>query len=341
MLAVVKTKPDVGIELREVPKPAIARDHEILVRVKACGICGSDLHYYDWEEGSRILPLPRVLGHELSGIVEEVGPGVKGIEPGDHVVCDTWTGCGECRYCRLGRFNFCACRTRIGIEIDGGMAELVKMPYTCAYKISRDCDLEEASLLEPFGVALHALERSGIVPGDKVMVAGPGPIGLMSGYLLKKSLVEDVVITGLPSDGKRLALAESLGLIPHALRGETDEIKRLKEMSGGLGFDCVFETTGTVAGIRLAEQLLIPGGKLVLIGIGDGKTNNNTVVRNELTVIGSYRRQPSTWFRAISMLEKGHIDLKPFITHRLPLSRAEEGFGLLKRREAVKVLLIP
>lgn len=342
MLAYIKTGPFPGGSLTDVPKPKISDDDEILIRVAACGICGSDLHYIDWVAGSDAVlkKFPIILGHEASGVVEEIGAKVSKVAVGDHIVCDTWSGCGQCYWCRIGQYNFCQGRDRIGMERDGGMAEYIVMKENNVYKLAKHVDLVHASCLEPMGIVLHALERCDIKAGDRVLVLGPGTIGTMTSFFAHRASTNKVVITGLAADGYRLGIAERLGATPYTLTGEND-MEELMELADNIGYDTVFETSGSPVALDMALSLVRPAGTIVLVGLGDGKITNNIAVRKEISLIGSYRRPPITWLRMLSMMNNKSVDVSPFITHTMPLSDIEKGISLMKERRALKVSLIP
>lgn len=340
MRAVVKAKPQAGIEIAEVPRPSPKED-EVLVQVEACGICGTDLHFYQWVEHARWITLPRVLGHELVGRVVEKGSRVKGIEVGQRVVTETWGGCGVCYYCRLGRFNSCQNQFRIGQHSDGGMASYLTIPAVSIFPIPDSIGTAEATLLEPLGVGLHALERCSLKPGDDVAILGPGPIGLLATQLVKQSGAALILVAGLQEDAQRLSFAEKWGGIPvnvskENLRG------RIMKMTAGRGVDIVLETSGGKGALDAAVQITKPGGQVAVIGLGTpGKFDFNQMVHKEITLYGCWRRQPSTWYRTINLLKEGRVQISDVVTHQLPLRNAEEGFKALLERRAIKVLLFP
>jgi L-iditol 2-dehydrogenase len=340
MLAVVKSKPEEGIEILEVPKPHPKED-EVLVHVEACGICGTDLHFYEWVDHARWITLPRILGHELVGRVEGVGPRVKEVKIGQRIVTETWGGCGVCYYCRLGRFNSCQNQLRIGQHSDGGMAPYVTLPAISVFPIPDSMDTTEAAVLEPLGVALHALERCVLKPGDDVAILGPGPIGLLATQLVKQSGAGLIFVAGLEKDRQRLDFAEKWGGIPVNLSKE-DLTKRIHQMTLERGVDLVLEASGGKGALDHAVQISKPGGQIAVIGLGTPEVFNlNEMVHKEITVHGCWRRQPSSWYRAINLVEQGRMKVGEVVTHILPLRKADEGFKLLLNSQAIKVLLIP
>ena len=306
MLAVVKSKPQVGIEIMEVPEPS-PREDEVLVRVEACGICGTDVHFYEWLEHSRWITLPRVLGHEVVGQVARMGDRVKGFEIGQRVVTETWGGCGFCYYCRLGRFNSCETQLRIGQHSDGGMARHVTIPAVSLFPIPEELSTADAAVLEPLGVALHALERCRFKPGDDVAILGPGPIGLLATQLMRQSGAATVVVAGLAEDAQRLSFAENWGGIPVNV-SEEDLTERIRKLTAGRGVDLTFEMSGGDGALDLAVSITKPGGQVAVVGLGNpGVFDTNRMVHKEIDLIGSWRRQPSSWFRAINLVKEGRL----------------------------------
>jgi len=340
MLAVVKNKPEVGIEILEVPEPCLKKD-QIIIEVKACGICGSDLHIYEWEPFIRWITLPRVIGHEVAGTVYEVGEEVKGFRAGDRVVTETWGGCGHCYYCRLGRFNHCMYQTRIGQHVDGGMARYVIVPVNSLYKIPEGVDFQEASVIEPLGVMLRAFERCDMKPGDDIAIIGPGPIGLLGVMLAKSNGASTIIASGLKEDKERLEYAKKFGAISVDVSEENLREKVL-DLTEGRGVDIVMDVSGGKGSLAEAASIAKQGGQIGLVGLGpEFVFGPNVIVDKELTIHGSFRRQPSTWYRAIKLVAKRVIDAKSIITHVLPLEHADEGFQTLIRKEGIKVILVP
>lgn len=341
MLAVVKSKPEIGIEIREVPEPDIIKKDQVIIEVKACGVCGSDLHIYEWEPFIQWINLPRVLGHEVAGKVCKVGAEVKEFQPGDRIVADTWGGCGNCYYCRLGKFNHCMYQARLGQHVDGGMANYVIVPENSLYKIPEQIDFQEASAIEPLGVILRAFERCEMKPGDDIAIIGPGPIGLFGVMLAKASGAAKIIVSGLKEDKDRLEYAEKFGAIPVNV-GEENLEEKVLDLTEGKGVDLVMDVSGGKDSLTEAANIAKRGGQIGLVGLSpENIFNPYIIVDKELSIRGSFRRQPSTWYRAIKLVANKVIDTKTVITHALPLERAEDGFQILIRKEGIKIILIP
>lgn len=342
MLAVTKTRRDRGVEILDRPEPGPLGDGEVLLEVAACGICGTDLHFHEGVEHVGVeLTLPRILGHEISGTVVEVGLRTCGVSVGDRVVTETWGGCGRCRLCRLGQFNLCLHQRRLGQAVDGGMTRYVVVPDLSLYRIPDDMPLDEAALVEPVGVALHALELVAVKPGDTVAVIGPGPIGLLAAMLADVAGASHVLMVGLKADGDRLEMARHLGC-EVALADEGDAVEAGRELSAGLGVDVVLDVSGGSGTATLAVELVRPGGAVVLVGLSPpAPFDPSLAVVKEVTIRGAFRRQPVTWHRAISLVASRRLDVRPLITQRVSVADAQEAFEALLERRGVKAIVVP
>ncbi len=343
MLAVVKSKPEKGIEILDRPVPSLQADDQVLIQVGACGVCGSDLHFYEWAAHiADEISLPRILGHEVAGTVVKTGKAVKNFKPGDRIVTETWGGCGDCYYCRLGMFNHCLYQTRIGQKADGGMTEFVVVPAISLYPIPAEMPFEEAAVIEPVGVALRGWERvSRFKPGDTVVVLGPGPIGILAGLICRAAGAVRVIITGLKVDAARLGLARKLGLTTVNVEEENAR-ERILALTQGRGAEVVLDVSGGRGSLSQAIDFVKLGGEIALIGISPpSETPLQLIALKEVTIYGSFRRLPSTWYRAINLVASRQIDVRPLVTHQVRVSRAEEAFQALFRREAIKALILP
>lgn len=337
MKAIAKTRPEFGAELVEIPVPRPARG-ELLVKVSACGICGSDLHIYEWELGAeRFAPrLPMVLGHEPAGIVAEVGADVSGFKPGDCVALDPFGHCGRCSTCLAGRFNLCTAPT----TLSGAFAEYTIAPAGNAYKVPSDLDLEQAALLEPFATGLHGVEQSSIKAGDSVVVEGPGPIGLCTALSARCMGATSIVITGLKADADRLELARTFGF-QTVCAEDRDWIAQVKNRVGEDGADVIFDAAGMMDSVR---QLVKRGGQLVLLGWPARdlpSAEMRSLFFHGVNIISSRVRSPRTWKRAIALVAGGTVKLAPMVTHRVGLANGLEAFELLRNKQGVKVLVNP
>ena len=337
MKAIAKTRPEFGAELVEIPVPRPGRG-ELLVKVSACGICGSDLHIYEWELGAeRFAPrLPMVLGHEPAGVVVDTGPEVTGFKQGDCVALDPFGHCGRCSTCLAGRFNLCTSPT----TLSGAFAEYTIAPVGNSYKVPADLDLEQAALLEPFATGLHGVEQSSIKAGDSVVVEGPGPIGLCTALSARCMGATSIVITGLRADAERLELARGFGF-QTVCADDRDWIAQVKSRVGEDGADVVFDAAGMMDSVR---QLVKRGGQLVLLGWPARdlpSAEMRALFFHGVNIISSRVRSPLTWRRAIALVAGKTVNLTPMVTHRVGLANGLDAFELLRNKQGVKVLVNP
>ncbi len=318
-----------------VPRPG---ENQLLVKVSACGVCGSDLHIYQWELGAERFAarLPFVLGHEPAGEIVEVGPRTFGFKPGDRVALDPFGHCGRCGPCLAGRFHLCISPT----TLSGAFAEFTIAPVANAWLVPDSIDNEQAALLEPFGTGLHAVEQSCLKAGDSAVVEGPGPIGLSIALAACALGVSSIVMTGLKIDAERLKLACAMGFATVCAE-DKDWIEQARALTPPDGADVVFDASGALDSPR---QLLRRGGDLVEVGWPARDVSSaelRALFFHGVTIINSRIRTPETWRRAIAMVASGKVDLRPIVTHRYPLDRGLEAFELLRARKGVKALIMP
>jgi len=337
MKAIAKTRPEAGVEIVDVPMPK-AGPNELLVKVAACGICGSDLHIYLWELGAeRAVPsMPAVIGHEPAGEVVEVGPGVTEFKLGDHVALDPFGPCGRCSLCQSGRFNFCLRPGRLG----GAFAEYAIAPTQNAWLVPKSMDLEQAALLEPFATGVHAVEESSLRAGDSCVIEGPGPIGLCTALAARALGVSTIVITGLAIDGERLALARSMGF-KTVCASDRDWIEQVRALMPSDGADVVFDAAGFLDSVR---HLIRRNGELVEVGWPARDIPNSemrSLFFHGVKILPSRVRVPDTWRRSIALVASGAVDLAPMVTHRYDLDHGVEAFELLRNKQGVKALILP
>jgi threonine dehydrogenase-like Zn-dependent dehydrogenase len=337
MKAIAKTRPAFGAEIIEMPEPRPG-EGELLVRIGACGICGSDLHLYEWELGADRMAaqMPFVMGHEPAGDVVAVGARVTGFKPGDRVALDPFGHCGNCGPCRAGRFNLCSSPT----HLSGAFAEYAIAPVGNAHRVPKDMNMEVAALLEPFGTGLHAVEQSSLKAGDSAVVEGPGPIGLSVALSLRALGVTSIVVTGLDVDKDRLALAREMGF-KTVCASDRNWIEQVRALMPEGGADAVFDACGMIDSPR---ELVHRGGQLVEIG-WPARDLSSTELRalffHGVSIINSRVRMPETWRRAIALVASGAVDLMPMVTHRFDITHGIEAFELLRARGGVKALVVP
>ncbi|WP_193210640.1 galactitol-1-phosphate 5-dehydrogenase [Luteolibacter marinus] len=303
---------------------------EVRLRVKACGICGSDLHGMDGSSGRRIPPV--VMGHEASGVIDAVGEGVEDWSEGDRVTFDSTVWCGECSYCREGRVNLCDSRQVVGVACaefrrDGAFAEFVTVPRRILHRLPEGLSFEEAAFAEPVGVALHAVRRAGDVSGAKVLVVGAGLIGLLVIQALKRAGAAEVIAVDL--DQGRLDLARELGADQGILSGAP-----VPEV------DLAMEVVGATPTVDLAVRSVRKGGRVVLVGnlAPSVALPLQLVVTRELDVLGSCAIA-GEYPDALAAIAAGEIRVKPLVSAAVALERGVEAFVQAAAPGALKVLI--
>jgi len=344
MKAAIKMKKGPGnLEVVETDDPKITSE-ELLVEVKAAGVCGTDISMYDWTptitQGYNP-PLPLIMGHEFSGMVAEVGKGTKGFSVGDRVTANPIVRCGHCFFCQTGKFNICNNRATLGFRRQGVFAKYVSIPYANAYKLSDQVSYELGALTEPLCVAIRATERVSPECGDTVVIVGAGPIGLLLSLLVKLMGAAHVIVTGLRVDEMRLEVARKVGMETINV-DEEDPGERILELTHGLGADIVLETAGHPTAVLQSLKLVRRGGRVGLVGLPHAPTNVDTatlLVLREVDLIAVLPPSLIGWQRSQQILTKLNPEL--LITHILPLEEAVRGINLVKERKAIKVLLKP
>ncbi|MFO7963394.1 MAG: alcohol dehydrogenase catalytic domain-containing protein [Desulfobacterales bacterium] len=352
MEAVVKTERTHGIEVLSIQDPDIEAN-DILVKIRCGSVCGSDVHVYEWTPGYEWMPLPIALGHEFSGEVVEIGGNVDSVNIGDRITSIPLMPCCRCAECRIGRGDICRQKIILGLGSHGAFAEYMRITAGAdIFHIPENVSDEAASLCEPLAVSVNAVDRSGIKPGQTAAVLGPGPIGLLTLQVLKAAGAGLIIVAGTHSDGKRLSAAQKLGadVIVNVDSEDIEDVVR--RHTGGAGLDCVFESSGNPISISQGIDMVRSfnpssanesGGTVVLIGIhpSDARFSPTPFVRGRKSLVGAYGYSPETWKRSLALLATGKVDVEPMITHKLPFSRAVEGFELCLTKDAAKVLFVP
>ncbi len=339
MDALVKEDRKKGAKMRQVSIPSI-QPHEVLIEVKAASICGTDLHIYQWDEwaSKRVHP-PYIFGHEMSGVVVEVGEKVTNVGEGDQVSCETHIVCGECSACLRGEFHICYRTEIIGVDRDGCFAEYVAMPAQNVWKNHNKLPFEVATLMEPMGNAVHAV-LAGPIVGKQVAVVGCGPIGLMAIAVAKAAGALQIIALDL--NPYRLRLAERMGATEFIRSDREDPILRVEEITKGKGIDVVLEMSGHPVAVEQAFAICANGGRISLLGLPARPVSLNVtddLIFKGVTVYGiTGRKMFQTWEQTAGLLESGRVDVSPLITHRFPLSDFEKGFALMQEGRCGKVV---
>ncbi len=341
MKALRKTRPQPGAQLESVPVPSIGAN-EVLVRVRAASICGTDVHIYEWDpwSASRIHP-PLTFGHEFCGTVEHVGAEVATVKEGDFVSAEMHVNCGHCRPCRVGQPHVCQNLKIIGIDRDGCFAEFVVIPGRNIWKIDPAIPEHYAAILDPLGNAVHTV-LSGEITGQTVAITGTGPIGLMAIAVARACGASTIFATEV--NPHRRALAKKMGADEALEPGAGDVVAHVRSATDG-GVDVLLEMSGNPAAIRQGFQMLRPGGRASLLGIPSRPVELdlvNDVIFKGATVHGIYGRQMfKTWVQMTELLKSGRLNLEPLFRERLSLERFDDAFSLLEKGQAGKILFYP
>jgi threonine 3-dehydrogenase len=338
MLALVKAAAAPGLELRDVPEPAVGIN-DVLVRVAKAGICGTDLHIEAWDAwAERSIHPPLVIGHEFVGRVVEVGSNVSDFAPGDLVSGEGHVVCGRCRHCLAGRRHLCAHSIGLGVGRAGAFAELVALPMTNVWHHWPGIDEEVAAIFDPFGNAVHTALRFDVL-GEDVLICGAGPIGLMATAVVRHAGARHVVVSE-PNPYRR-ALAARMGA-SRVVDPRSDDLAAVQRELGMVeGFDVALEMSGDAAAIRGAIAAMAHGGKLAQLGIprGDVSLDLDAIIFKMLTISGIYGREMyETWYKMSVMLQSG-LDIRPAITHRFAFRDHEAAFAAARSGDSGKVLL--
>ena len=332
------------LELTDMPTPEIGPD-ELLVRVKACGICGSDVHGFDGSTGRRIPPL--VMGHEASGIVAGAGTNVKAFKEGDHVTFDSMVSCGRCAFCRRGQINLCDNRQVLGVSCGdyrrhGAFAEYVSVPQHIVYKMPESLSFEHAAMIEPVSVAVHAVEITPVRLGDTAVVVGTGMIGALTIQAARLAGCARIIAVDL--EDHKLALARQAGADEVINPKTTDPVQFVLEATGGRGADLAFEAVGATEPISTAIRSVRKGGTVTLIG--NIRPNVDiplqSVVTREIRLQGSCASS-GEYPQCIALMSRGSINVAPFLSAKAPLEDGARWFERLYGHEAnlMKVVLEP
>jgi L-iditol 2-dehydrogenase len=332
-----------AVELRELPVPDLG-DDDVLLRVRAVSVCGSDVHQYHNTQ-SWPVKVPVVLGHEFGGEVARVGARVRGFREGDRVVSETAASiCGQCVYCRTGEYNLCPQRSGFGYGTHGAMAEFVRVPGRCLHHIPASLPFERAALTEPCCVAYNAVvAKSHVRPGDVVVVLGPGPIGLLSAEMARIAGAGTLIVSGTSRDRGRLGSARALG-VTHAVDvEETSLLELIGGVGDGLGADLVVDATGTSAALEQALAVVRPGGQITKVGWGPQPLgfSLDPLVQKAITLQGSFSHTFANWEQVVRLLAAGQVNLEPIVSCVSPLATWRDGFDGMHTGRYVKAVLQP
>jgi alcohol dehydrogenase/L-iditol 2-dehydrogenase len=332
-----------SVELRELPVPGIGEE-DVLFKVQAVGICGSDLHQYTGKHSWKV-NYPVVLGHEFAGHIAKVGSRVGGFKEGDRVVSETAASLPpDSAFIRQGLYNLEPKRLGFGYGVDGAMAPFVRVPARCLHRVPDSLPLEKAALTEPCCVAYNAVcVNSRLRPGDTVAVIGPGPIGLLCAMMAKLSGAGHITVIGIPEDAKRLDIAKQVGADTTLGAHGEDVVEWVKSFGDGHGLDLVIDAAGVSASLKLALDIVRPAGQITKVGWGPQPLNFSLdqLVQKAATLQGSYSHNWPIWEKVISLLTMGKIDLNPVLNRISPLSEWHNAFEEMHSGVIVKGVLLP
>ena len=338
MKALVKSKKEPGLWLEELPVPKCG-PNDVLIKVRQTGICGTDIHIYNWDEWSqRTIPVPMGIGHEFMGEVAEVGSEVTGFSVGERVSAEGHITCGVCRNCRAGKRHLCRNTIGLGVNRQGSFAEYVTIPAFNVFKLPQDIPDHLAAFFDPLGNAVHTALSFDLV-GEDVLITGAGPIGVMAVPICKHVGARHVVITDV--NEYRLDLARKMGATRavNVAKESLDDV--MKQLGMVEGFDVGLEMSGNGAAFKQMFKAMNHGGRVAILGIPPGEIaiDWSQVIFKGLVLKGVYGREMfETWYKMTAMLQSG-LDISPVVTHRFPISDFKQGFEIMRTGQSGKVVL--
>jgi len=342
MKAVVKVAAAPGAEIRDVPVPTCPPGW-LLLKVLRAGVCGTDLHIYNWDRWSqgRLKP-PVTLGHEFVGEIVELGAGVTEFTTGERVSCESHIICGHCMPCRCGDGHVCENTKILGVDVNGGFAEYVAVPASNAWRAPANVPIEVQGVMEPLGNAVHTA-FAGALSGCRIAVTGCGPIGLFAIGVARAAGAAQVIASDVAP--YRLDLARKMNADAVIDVSKENFVERVKQVTDGRGLDGVLEMSGDPRAMRDGLAALRMGGRLSLLGLPKEPFEldwNRLVIFRGATIHGIIgRRMYETWYQMDNLLRSGKLDIRPAITHVMPMAKFDEAIGLLQSGSAGKVVLVP
>src|SRR5271165_4976541 len=338
MKALVKSRAERGLWLDDIAEPTMGIN-DVLIRVRYTGICGTDVHIYQWDEwAQKTIPVPMAIGHEFVGEIVEVGSNVMDFFAGDIVSGEGHVTCGRCRNCLAGRRHLCAHTLGVGVNRPGAFAEFISLPMTNIWRHHESIPLDVAAIFDPFGNAVHTA-LSFPVLGEDVLITGAGPIGIMAAAVARHAAARYVVVTDV--NPYRLELAKRMGATLAVDVRNQSIANAQRQLGMKEGFDVGLEMSGNPAAFRDMLANMAHGGKIAMLGIPEREMaiDWNTVVFNMLTIKGIYGREMyETWYKMTVMLQSG-LDIKPVITHRFHHTEFQKGFEVMLSGQSGKVIL--
>jgi threonine 3-dehydrogenase len=336
--ALVKARAEAGLVSEDVPVPEIGRD-DVLIRVRRTGVCGTDLHIYEWDGWAQAnIAAPLVIGHEFAGEIVAVGSDVADLREGDVVSGEGHLVCGRCRNCMAGRRVQCARTQSVGVNRAGAFAEFIALPATNVWRHPADIDLDVAAIFDPFGNAVHTALTFPVL-GEDVLITGAGPIGLMAAIVARHAGARYIAISDISQ--YRLDLARRIGVTVAADIAEMTMADVIRKLDMREGFDVGLEMSGKPAALREMLASMTHGGKVALLGLPTTEFGIDWahLVTNMITIKGIYGRQMfETWYEMSVLIQSG-LDISPVITHRFPAAAYQEAFNVMRGAQCGKVVL--
>ena len=336
--AIVKNESKTGLTLKGVPMPE-CDDNSVLIKIKKTGICGTDLHIYNWDEwAQKTVPISTIIGHEFSGIVYYKGKKVKNIQINDRVSAEGHIVCGYCRNCRAGRGQLCRNTKGIGVQISGAFSEYISVPQSNIIKIPDEIDDDIAAIFDPLGNAFHTALSFDLV-GEDVLITGAGPIGIMAAKLCQTIGARKVILTDINSERINLAKNLDIKLSYNIKQNTLESIMELNNMKEG--FDIGLEMSGSGKAFNDMIKVMNNGGKIAILGIAPAafEVNWNEIIFKMLTIKGIYGREMyETWYKMIALIQSG-FNIKNIITHKFHYTEFEEAFKIMKQGNCGKIIL--
>jgi threonine 3-dehydrogenase len=336
--ALVKARSEPGLWLQDVPEPAIGIN-DVLIRVLRTGICGTDVHIFDWNDWAKeTIPVPMVVGHEFVGEIVEVGSNVNDFHPGELVSGEGHVVCGRCRNCMAGVRHLCANTSGVGVNRPGCFAEFIALPMTNLWRHDSRVDRDAAAIFDPFGNAVHTALTFDVL-GEDVLITGAGPIGIMAAAVARHAGARYIVITDV--NDYRLELAKKVRVDMALNIRRTSIADAQKKLGMKEGFDVAMEMSGNASAFRDMLSNMAHGGRIAMLGIPSEEISIDwhKVIFNMLTIKGIYGRQMyETWYKMTVLLQSG-LDIRPVITHRFSYKNYEEAFQVMRSGNSGKVIL--
>lgn len=340
MKAIVKTSAEpMAYAVKDVPAPK-AGVGQVLIRVKATGLCYTDMSILKGEyKGRKPVPIPVVMGHEASGVVAEVGPGVTTVTPGQRIAFEVLSGCGKCVNCRGGYKNMCTDWHHLGITQDGTFAEYVVQHETLVYPLPDAVDFANAALLEPLSLTVRSLEHVKPFVGESAVIIGPGTVGLLHLQALKAAGVTKLMVIGLEADRIRFGIAEKLGATQIVNASVENPVEAVMKGTGGKGADILVETASSPKVWEYLPDLMAAHGRMSVFGLyPQAQIQPLALIRKGVTIYGDVAFLSRHFMRAIDWLASGKVSGTALVTKRFTLDQAGEAFEAFKNKETVKCL---